>query len=148
MSLFQPNTILGGGGFHHVCVKTRDWDRTMEFYRDTLGCVEKVAWRAAPNRAVMLDCGGANYIEVFEDANYAPAPNGAVLHFALRTTKLDEIAARVRAFGAKITMEPKDATIPNTASGAESITGPLPIRIFFCEGPSGEVIEFFQNALT
>ena len=144
----QPNAILGGGGFHHVCVKTRDWDRTMQFYRETLGCVEKVAWRTAPNRAVMLDCGNANYIEVFEDAGYLPAANGAVLHFALRTTRLDEITARVRAFGAKITMEPKDVTIANTASGPYAVSGPLPIRIFFCEGPNGEVIEFFQNSAT
>jgi hypothetical protein len=24
----------------------------------------------------------------------------------------------------------------------------VPIRIFFCEGPSGEVIEFFENTAT
>jgi len=142
------NPVLGGGGFHHVCVKTRDWERTMRFYRDTLGCVEKVAWRAAPQRAAMLDSGGANYIEVFEDLAYAADPNGAILHFALRTTKLDEVADRVRAFGAKITMEPKDVTIASTAAGANAATGPVPIRIFFCEGPSGEIIEFFQNSLT
>jgi glyoxylase I family protein len=144
----QINSVLGGGGFHHVCVKTKDWDRTMQFYRETLGCTEKVAWRAAPNRAVMLDCGGASYIEVFEDLNYVPAANGSVLHFALRTTKPDEVATRVRAFGAKITMEPKDVTIANTATGPQAAIGPVPIRIFFCEGPSGEVIEFFQNAAT
>lgn len=142
------NAVLGGGGFHHVCVKTRDWDRTLQFYRETLGCTEKVAWRAAPNRAVMLDSGNANYIEVFEDLNYVPAANGSVLHFALRTTKLDEVAARVRASGAKITMEPKDVTIPNAAIGPDAARGPVPIRIFFCEGPSGEVIEFFQNTAT
>lgn len=46
----MPNPILGGnGGFHHVCVKTRDWDKTMAFYQDVLGCTEKVAWRAAPS---------------------------------------------------------------------------------------------------
>jgi glyoxylase I family protein len=139
----SSNKILGGGGFHHVCLKTREWDRTLAFYRDTLGCVEKIAWRAAPQRAVMLDTGDGNYVEVFEDLAYAPAPNGAVIHFALRTTRLDEVAARVRATGAKITMEPKDVTIATTNAHA-----PVPIRIFFCEGPSGEVIEFFQNALT
>jgi glyoxylase I family protein len=139
----MPNPILGGGGFHHVCVKTRDWDRTMEFYRETLGCTEKIAWRAAPQRAVMLDTGDGNYLEVFEDLAYTPAPDGAVIHFALRTTRLDEVAARVRAFGAKITMEPKDVTIATTNG-----TPAVPIRIFFCEGPSGEVIEFFQNSLT
>jgi glyoxylase I family protein len=120
----------------------------MRFYRETLGCSEKVAWRTAPNRAVMLDCGGASYIEIFEDASYVPAANGAVLHFALRTTKLDEVAERIRAFGAKITLEPKDVTIPNTATGPDAAAGPVAIRIFFCEGPSGEIIEFFQNTAT
>lgn len=130
-------------GFHHVCVKTRDWDRTLRFYRDVLGCTETLAWRAAPERATLLDCGGGNYIEVFEDLAYVPAPHGAILHFALRTDRLDELAARVRASGARITMEPKDAVIPNTTP-----LGPVPIRIFFCEGPNGESIEFFQNTAT
>ncbi len=130
-------------GFHHVCVKTRDWDRTLRFYRDALGCTEKIAWRAAPQRAIMLDTGGGNYIEVFEDLAYTPAPDGSILHFALRTAQLDEVAARVRAFGAKITVEPKEVAI-ETTNGA----GKVPIRIFFCTGPSGEVIEFFQNSLT
>jgi glyoxylase I family protein len=137
------NPILGDGGFHHVCIKTRDWDRTIEFYRDVLGCTEKIAWRAAPQRAMMLDTGDGNYLEVFEDLDYRPAPNGAVIHFALRTTRLDEVAARVREAGAKITIEPKDVTIATT-NGA----GLVPVRLFFCEGPSGEVIEFFQNVVT
>ncbi len=130
-------------GFHHVCIKTRDWDRTLAFYVTTLGFTEKIAWRAAPNRAVMLDAGDGNYLEVFEDLAYLPAPNGTVIHFALRTSRLDKVADLVRATGAKITMEPKDVTIATTNAHV-----PVPIRIFFCEGPSGEVIEFFQNSLT
>jgi len=130
-------------GFHHVCIKTRHWDRTLAFYCGTLGFKEKITWRAAPNRAIMLDTGDGNYLEVFEDLAYEPAPDGVVIHFALRTTRLDEVAALVRATGAKITMEPKDVTIATTNAHA-----PVPIRIFFAEGPSGEVIEFFQNSLT
>ena len=130
-------------GFHHVCIKTREWDRTLAFYVNTLGFTEKITWRTAPNRAVMLNTGDGNYLEVFEDLAYEPAPNGTVLHFALRTSRLDEVAALVRATGAKITVEPKDVTIATTNAHA-----PVPIRIFFCEGPSGEVIEFFQNSLT
>jgi glyoxylase I family protein len=137
------NPILGGGGLHHICIKTREWDATLRFYCETLGFTEKIAWRTAPQRAVMLDTGDGNYFEVFEDLAYAAAPNGVYLHFALRTTRLDEVAARVRAAGAKITMEPKDVTIPTT-NGA----GPVPVRIFFCEGPNGESIEFMQNELT
>ena len=140
-------------GLHHVCIKTRDWARTMAFYRDTLGFTEKIAWnlRGTGRRAVMLDTGDGNYVEVFEDPDYTPSPNGSVIHFALRTAQLDEVAARVRAAGAVITIEPKDVTLattnPSTGSG-QAVTGPVLIRIFFCEGPSGETIEFFQNTAT
>ena len=137
------NPILGDSGFHHVCLKTRDWDATRHFYCDTLGCTEKIAWRTAPERAALFDVGEGNYIEVFEDLAYTPAANGAILHLALRTTRPDEVATRVRAAGHKITVEPKSVTIPNA-----NALGPVPIRIFFCEGPSGEIVEFFQNSLT
>ncbi len=139
------NPILGPGGFHHVCLKTADWDRSLAFYREVLGCVEKVAWnlRATGHRAVMLDTGDGNYIELFDEPGYVAAPQGSVAHFALRTTRLDEVAARVRAAGMKLTVEPQDVTIATT-NGA----GPVPVRLFFCEGPGGEVIEFFQNAVT
>ena len=129
-------------GFHHVCVKTKDWDATMRFYQDTLGCTVKIAWRSAPQRAVMLDTGDGNYIEVFEDLTYSGPTNGAICHFAFRTSHLDEVAACVRAAGHKITVEPRDVTIPTTNAG------PVPVRIFFCEGPNGESIEFLQNSLT
>jgi catechol 2,3-dioxygenase-like lactoylglutathione lyase family enzyme len=91
----------------------------------------------------MLNAGDGNYLEVFEDLAYTPSPGGAVLHFALRTAHLDEVAARVRATGAIITVEPKDVTLATTNAHP-----PVPIRIFFCEGPSGEIIEFFQNERT
>lgn len=130
-------------GFHHACVKTRNWDRTIEFYRDVLGCPVKVQWREAPQRAVLLDSGRGNYVEVFEDLQYVGATNGAVLHFAFRTSRLDEVLARVRAWGAPITMEPKAITLAN-----KTPLGPVPIRVFFCDGPNGESIEFFENTLT
>ena len=68
-------------GFHHICVKTRDWDRTMSFYKDTLGFVEKITWRAAPQRAVMLNAGDGNYLEVFEDHAYTPSPEGLLYYW-------------------------------------------------------------------
>ena len=55
---------VGGGGFHHVCLKTRDWDRTVAFYCDLLGCKERITWRQAPQRAGMFDTGDGNYIEI------------------------------------------------------------------------------------
>jgi glyoxylase I family protein len=138
----MANPILGDAGFHHVSVKTRDWAATRRFYVETLGCTEKVGWRAAPQRAALFDTGNGNYVEVFEDLVHQPAPGGAIGHFALRTTRLDEVAARIRAAGYRITVEPKSVTLTTTGGT------PLPIRIFFCEGPNGEILEFFQNELT
>lgn len=137
------NPILGGGGFHHVCMKTRDWDTTMRFYKEGLGCTEKIAWSAAPKRAVMLDAGDGNYIEIFEDLAWAPAPTGPIAHYALRTTRLDAVVAHLRAMGAKITLEPRDVNIQTTNGRGE-----VPVRIAFCDGPNGESIEFLQNTLT
>jgi glyoxylase I family protein len=102
-----------------------------------------IMWGVAPKRAVMLDTGDGNYLEVFEDVNFLAAENGAVLHFALRTTRLDEVAERVRGFGIKITIEPKDVTL-STTNGR----GAIPIRICFFVGPNSEVVELFQNELT
>lgn len=134
------NPILGGGGFHHVCMKTRDWDATLRFYGEGLGCTVKIAWREAPQRAVMLDAGDGNYIEVFEDLAANPAPIGPVNHFALRTTRIDAVVEHLRTLGTKITVEPRDVSIKSING-----LGEVPLRIAFCEGPNGESIELLQN---
>jgi glyoxylase I family protein len=139
----MTNPILGRGGLHHICMKTRDWDRTMRFYREVLGFSPKLAWGEAPQRAVMLDGGDGNYVEVFEDLGYVPAPNGSLHHFALRTSRIDEVTERVRSAGYRITVEPKSIAISSTNG-----IGEVPVRISFCEGPNGESLEFLQNELT
>ena len=136
----MPNAILGNGGFHHVAVKTRDWDATMRFYRDGLGCTAKVTWAEAPNNAGMFDCGDGNYVEVFQDLEWSPGPSGSLIHFALRTTRLDEAAAHLKAMGYTFTLEPKDVTIKSTNG-----LGDIPVRITFVEGPNGESVELLQN---
>ena len=137
----KTNSILGGGGLHHAAVKTRDWDRTMSFYQQTLGFTVKIAWGAAPARAIYLDAGDGSCLEIFEDLSYHAAPNGSIVHFCLRTTRIDSVCEAARVFGARITMEPKDATLDST-NGA----GLVPIRLCFFEGPSGELIELLQGA--
>lgn len=138
----MPNAILGNGGFHHVAVKTRDWDATLRFYRDGLGCTERVTWDQAPQRAGMFDCGDGNYIEVFEDLAWSPAPNGALVHFALRTSRLDKACAHLRTMGCKFTVEPTDVTIKSTNG-----LGDVQVRIAFVAGPNGEIVELLQNTV-
>lgn len=135
------NAVLGGGGLHHAAVKTSDWSRTMRFYQEILGFTVKIAWGAAPARAAYLDAGDGSCLEVFEEVSFASEPNGSIVHFCLRTSRIDSVCEGARAFGAKITMEPRDATLDST-NGA----GLISIRLCFFEGPSGELIELLQGA--
>jgi glyoxylase I family protein len=137
----ETNPVLGRGGLHHAAIKTNDWSRTMRFYQEVLGFTVKIAWGAAPARAVILDAGDGSYIEVFEDLSFSPQPNGSIIHFCLRTSRIDSACEGARAFGARISMEPRDATLDST-NGA----GMISIRLCFFEGPSGEVIELLQGA--
>jgi glyoxylase I family protein len=134
------NAVLGGGGFHHVAMKVQDFEAAVQFYK-TLGFTEKISWGEGNGRAVMLDTGDGSYLEIFAGGSGEPKPEGAVLHFALRTSNCDAALARARAAGAQVTMEPKSVDIPSRPAKT-------PVRIAFCKGPGGEVIEFFQNEAT
>jgi glyoxylase I family protein len=135
------NKTIGGGGFHHVAIRVRDFDATVRFYTEALGFTEKISWGEGDRRAIMLDTGDGNYMEIFAGAKDQPKSEGAILHFALRTDDCDAALERARAAGAEVTMEPKEILIPSTPH-------PTPIRIAFCKGPDGEMTEFFQNDLT
>jgi catechol 2,3-dioxygenase-like lactoylglutathione lyase family enzyme len=137
------NPVLGGGGIHHVALRTRHWDASLAFYKDVLGFAEKITWSYPDgNRAGMFDTGGG-YLEIFESSGEIPAGAGILFHLAIRAKDVNAVTERVRAAGCKITVEPKDVTI-QTTNGA----GPVPVRISFFEGPNGEVWELFQNELT
>jgi glyoxylase I family protein len=135
------NAAIGGGGFHHIAVRVPDFDAAMRFYKEGLGFSERIAWGEGEKRAVMLDTGDGNYLEVFAGGTTAPKADGPLLHFALRTENTDAAIERVRAVGGQITTEPKDVTIPSRPHET-------PVRLAFCRGPAGELIEFFQNKLT
>ncbi len=144
----KTNLTLGGGGFHHVAVRVRDFDLSVAFYTDTLGFKPGIAWGQAPKRAIMLDTGDGNYLELFERPDQPPASpddEHAILHFAIRTTSVDAAIQRVRDAGMQVTMEPRDVDIANTIPTRPT---PVPVRIAFFRGPDGEMVEFFENALT
>lgn len=140
----KQNQVLGGGGFHHVAIRARDFEASVRFYTEALGFVEKVRWGEGDKRGIMLDVGDGNYLEIFagrKDALPAQSAEPPILHFAIRTSNTDAALERARSAGAEVTIEPKDVVIPSTPS-------PLPVRLAFCKGPDGEVIEFFQNDVT
>jgi len=138
----MPNTnqTLGGGGFHHVAIRVRDFEASVRFYTQAIGFVEKTRWGDGDKRGVMLDTGDGNYLEIFAGAT-GPVPEGPIIHFAIRTTDTDAACARARAAGAEVTIEPKDVLIPGKPLN-------VPVRLAFFKGPDGEVVELFQNDVT
>ena len=143
------NATLSGGGFHHIAIKAYDFDATLKFYIDGLGCKRVHGWgrddRAnggRDSRAALLDVGDGNYIEVFAGRTRPPAfeegAEDALLHFALRTTNTAAALERARNAGAIVTVETKSVT-PNNSDR------PLELTIAFVRGLNGEIIEFFHN---
>ena len=141
-AMSHTNPVLQAAGIHHVALCTSDFDRSVAFYCDTLGCAPKMLWGDPGKRGVMLDVGDGNYIEVFERDNVADQPSEArLLHFCLRCTNLDDVVQRVRDAGMKITIEPKDVPIQNQAEGQKP---DITIRLAFFKGPDDETIELIQ----
>ena len=119
-----------------MALKVRDFDASVDFYTRVLGCRPVLRWGEGDKRAVMLDTGDGGCMELFAGGS-AQQGDGAVLHFALHCTKVDEVTEAARAAGAEVTVEPKDVDIPSSP--------PTPVRISFFKGPDGELIELFQN---
>lgn len=130
------NKALFGGGFHHVFMKVKDLNKSIEFYK-ALGFVEKTSWGEGAGKMILLDTGDGNYFELGQGDGEAGGP---YLHVALRTNDCDKALELARSLGVEVTMEPKSLDIPSNP--------PLPVRIAFFKGPDGEVIELFQNELT
>ncbi|HEY8965666.1 MAG TPA: VOC family protein [Candidatus Methylacidiphilales bacterium] len=140
----SKNTVIGGG-FHHVAIKVSNFDAVVDFYKK-LGFTEKISWGEGDERAVMLDTGDGNYVEVFAGGKPGPTPDG-IIHFAIRTPDVDAAHKLALELGAVETMAPKSIDIKNT-SKAGGLPLVVPVRISFFRGLGGEIVEFFQNELT
>lgn len=135
----MPNQKIPGSGFHHVAIRTHNFDDSLRFYIDGLGFSQKIAWGEKPARAAMLDTGDGNYLEVFErEGEPAPTADEAnILHFALRCDDCEGATEVARLAGAKVTMEPK---VPDAFTNLG-----LKTKISFVLGPDGEIVEFFES---
>ena len=144
----HSNPVLTGAGVHHVALRTAAFDRSVAFYVDTLGCAPKLAWGEPGSRAVMLDVGDGNHVEVFErsadDAGPQVPGEARLLHFCLRCDNVDDVIGRVRAAGCEVTVEPKDVPVTNTAAGDAAAPGEVTLRLAFFKGPDGEIIELMR----
>ena len=89
-------------GFHHVAIRVKDFDATVRFYKEGLGLKERLAWGEGDGRAIMLDAGNENCVEIFAGAKSAPA-EGSIVHFALCAADCDAALKRAKAAGATVT---------------------------------------------
>jgi len=133
------NQTISGSGFHHVAIRSHDFEASLRFYIEGLGFVQKIAWGEPPSRAVMLDTGDGNYLEIFEREGEPLETTGEahILHFALRCDDCEAATEKARAAGARVTLEPKAPEV-FTQMG-------LKTKISFVQGPDGESVEFFQS---
>jgi glyoxylase I family protein len=137
-------------GFHHVAVRAVDFDATVTFYTEGLGCTVHYEFSVPGriDRAAFLDAGDGRYIEVFGTGSTVQAEGrrrqpgeepteGALLHFCLRVADVDASYARALAAGGVSRSAPRTAAL-----GGEP---PAEVRIAFISGPNGEVIEFLNS---
>jgi glyoxylase I family protein len=137
-------------GFHHVAVRAVDFDATVTFYTEGLGCTVHYEFSVPGriDRAAFLDAGDGRYIEVFGTGSTVQAEGrrrqpgeepteGALLHFCLRVADVDASCARALAAGGVTRVAPRTAAL-----GGEP---PAEVRIAFISGPNGEVIEFLNS---
>ncbi|HOF17841.1 MAG TPA: VOC family protein [Phycisphaerae bacterium] len=129
------NKILGGGGFHHVAVRVKDFDAAVRFYTEVLGLRATLSWGEGDSRAVLMDTGNGSFLEVFAGAKSTDGSEAPLMHVALNCKDVDGVTESARRVGAQVTIEPKDLEIPSNP--------PLPVRIAFFRGPGGELIELF-----
>ncbi len=134
----MSNSLPKSRGFHHVALRAFDFDATVRFYEEGIGCVRRFGWGSENTRAALMDVGDGNYVEIFAGRLPGEVAEGGVIHFALRTDDTDAAYALALAAGATPLIAPKDAT-PDHADH------PITFRVAFVKGLDGEVIEFFQN---
>jgi len=125
------------GPIHHIAMRVKDFDRSVQFYNGLLGFKQTLSWENNSSRATMLDSGNGSCLEIFSAGKDGDKPEGHFIHLAFATADCDAAVKRVCDAGYKVTMQPTDVCIPSTPA--------TPVRIAFVLGPDGETLEFFQT---
>lgn len=133
----QPNQKPNG--VHHIGMGTKHYDETLRLYQEGLGFTIKHTWGKG-ERVAMLDMGDGACVEVFEEQGDALPVNGCWKHLALNTTDIHKSYQRALDAGFKPKLVPTFAEIEEAT--------PTQVNMWFAyiTGPSGEEIEFIQEA--
>ena len=121
-------------GIHHLsmkCDSAEDFARAKDFYCRVLGFSVVREWP----EGIMLETGRGQ-LEIFCNGP-GIRTKGAIRHVAFACDDVDGIAARVKAEGYQVFIEPNDITVRSVPE--------FHARMAFCYGPLGEEIEFFRE---
>ena len=133
---------LGIDGMHHVSLRVLDLDKSLAFYRDTLGLSVRAAFTLNDQRFVMLELGNRSYLELVE-VKRPVTPGGeaeVIWHFALRTDALEKAFASATQAGCEIYLPLQSLDLVNDVNGQ-----PFPVRVAFFRGPDGEIVELLED---
>ena len=97
-------------GIHHVAITVKDYDKSVNFYKDGLGFKEHITWGDDDSRACMLDIGNNNIIEIFSGRK-EKGSEGLWQHLAFATDDCDKAFKRALENGARVSKEPFDVVI-------------------------------------
>ena len=126
---------LGLLGIGHVALKVADLERSLQFYRDTMGFAEMMRLTRDDGSIwlVYLRITDTQFLFPNGEGERAPASTRtAINHFCLECADLHATAEALRGLGIRLTVEPKIAADHNYQC--------------WIEDPDGNRIEFMQMA--
>jgi catechol 2,3-dioxygenase-like lactoylglutathione lyase family enzyme len=95
-------------GFEHVALEVQDAERSLRFYADIFGAVEKNHWESripGIRRIIFIDLGGV-VIELLEregdKGQYHDHGDAGIKHLCLRVRNLEAVMAMVERLGTKV----------------------------------------------
>lgn len=131
----MENRVIPGAGFHHLALISSDFERSLKFYIEGLGCTYVRGWGEGQGRIAMVDFGSGHMLEIFARGSGAEQADPRFLHLAIATSDPDAAYEAALKAGAQPVDPPKDVDIQSDPV--------FPVRIAFVKGPDGEILEFF-----
>jgi len=125
------------GSLHHVSIQTTDWERSLGFYRDTLGLKRTMHAQLPGGKEIVL-FGNENgtRVELISPAAHPMerSKSGAIAHLAFEVSDVARTITEIRRLGYQVTTDTTEIDVPG-----------LHATIAFFEGPNGESIELIRN---
>ena len=124
--------------FHHIGLSVKDFEKTVQFYKEVLGLKERCAFTTGDGRsATMLWLADGGIIEIFSGGTDADEVKPRWGHLAIGVDDVPGIFKKAVEFGAKPAIEPTKMAIPSDP--------PLDVELAFVYGVGGEYLEFFKE---